>query len=933
MNFNLDIAIFVGFLILNLYVGLSYGKGVKNIKDYALGGQNFSTATLVATIVAIWVSGSGFFTDLTKTYSDGLYYVIPSIGIIFSFIIPALIFIPRMKEFLGSTSVAEGMGNFYGKEVRFIVAIAGLIGCSGSIAVQFKAFSNIFSYFLEFPSTWAVIIAGSIVTIYSAFGGVRSITVTDILQFFTFGFAIPLIGIIIWNQINGSGVDFSVAKTMQDPKFDIKHVLDHNNPRFWEMIALLLYFTIPSMKPAFYQRVSVGKNTFQVKKAFLISAFLVLAIGLITSWIPFLIYTVNPNLQAGQLLGYIIDNYSQPGLKGLLMVGVTAMAMSTADTYINTSSVLFANDIYAPLKLKRSFDELFISKIFSTFLGVFGIFLALRSNDLLDIILTANAFYVPVVTVPLMLTILGFRSSTKAVLIGMAAGFTTMAIWKIIGIKADCIVFSMIVNLIFLVGSHYLLKQPGGWVKIEKEKQNEIINTKPKISVSETLVKFGKNLAGSKIIEFFKKHSPKNELTYMSFGIYCIVYTFATMYSTQAKLFNSDSKTLLYIYQIMLCSSVCMAMYPIWPPKVKHEIIVQVAWNFVLFYMLVFFSGFFVLISEFYPLQFAVFTINIIVVALLSSWRTALIMMIPGFYLSTKFYKYYSGITDGLDVSIGDPQYIMMYILILLGAAFIVFLRPKEYAMVLMEEKNEHLMGRVEDRERALDTAEGLKEEFIRNLTHEFHAPMTGIRSTVETLYEVYDDLPEEARKKAVKNIYNSSVRLEAFEASLVSLSKLANANYDFDVKETDLTDLVLKSLNNCKKLYVEDKDQDKREFVFNVEDKVIAKVDEYYIKQTVDNLIINAINYCSQGKITINLTAKNRYVEFSISDEGVGIPHNELQEIFGAFSISSRTRTPAGGRGVGLAFCKKVIELHDGKIWAEHNKDKGAIFKFILPV
>lgn len=55
----------------------------------------------------------------------------------------------------------------------------------------------------------------------------------------------------------------------------------------------------------------------------------------------------------------------------------------------------------------------------------------------------------------------------------------------------------------------------------------------------------GRNLANFNLLEFFKKHSPKNELTYMSFEIYCIVYTFATMYSTQAKLFNSDSKKIL----------------------------------------------------------------------------------------------------------------------------------------------------------------------------------------------------------------------------------------------------------------------------------------------------------------------------------------------------------------------------------------------------
>lgn len=78
MAWNIDSVIFIGFLVINLAVGLFYGRGVKNIKDYALGGRNFTTAALVSTIVATWASGSGFFITMSKTYSDGLYYVFAS---------------------------------------------------------------------------------------------------------------------------------------------------------------------------------------------------------------------------------------------------------------------------------------------------------------------------------------------------------------------------------------------------------------------------------------------------------------------------------------------------------------------------------------------------------------------------------------------------------------------------------------------------------------------------------------------------------------------------------------------------------------------------------------------------------------------------------------------------------------------------------------
>ena len=70
---NIDIAIVVTFLILTLVVGLGHGQKVKTIKDYALGGRNFSTGALVATIVATQASGSGFFTTLSNTYANAFY--------------------------------------------------------------------------------------------------------------------------------------------------------------------------------------------------------------------------------------------------------------------------------------------------------------------------------------------------------------------------------------------------------------------------------------------------------------------------------------------------------------------------------------------------------------------------------------------------------------------------------------------------------------------------------------------------------------------------------------------------------------------------------------------------------------------------------------------------------------------------------------------
>jgi Na+/proline symporter len=162
-------------------------------------------------------------------------------------------------RFLASTSVAEAMGNLYGIEVRLITAVCGILGTIGIIAVQFKVFGNVFNYFLGIDSIYALLLASTIVILYSTFGGIRAVTHTDVVQFCTFGFVIPLIGVIIYNHITSEN-NFSFNDVIRTANFNYKEVFNLGNPKFWEMIPLILYFALPSMDPTGFQRVSMGKS-------------------------------------------------------------------------------------------------------------------------------------------------------------------------------------------------------------------------------------------------------------------------------------------------------------------------------------------------------------------------------------------------------------------------------------------------------------------------------------------------------------------------------------------------------------------------------------------------------------------------------------------------------------------------------------------------
>jgi len=929
MKFDIDTAVFIVFLTLNLVVGLYYGRGVKNIKDYSLGNRNFSTGALVSTIVATWIGGDYLFITIAEVYTTGLHYAIGCLGMVVCLFLNAYVFVPKMSEFLGSISVASAMGDLYGKHVRLISAIGGAIASAGFIAVQFKVFGYILNDFLGLSGNYPIFLAASVVTLYSSVGGIRSVTFTDVIQFFTFGVLIPVLGIVIWNDLS-SLPTFNLVTAVQHPLFNYEEFLGLSNPKFWSVLLLFLLFSIPDLNPTMFQRVAIGRSVSQVKKAFSISAILLMLILIGMAWIAFLLFNIDPNLNPKELVQYITNNYAHTGLKSFIMVGVVAMCMSTADSNINASSVLLTHDFCYPLNIKFK-SELVLSKIISVVLGVVSIYLALLDYDLLPLVFMTQSFYIPIIDVPLILAILGFRSTTKSVLIGMGAGFVSVIVWRIYFMDTtgvDSILPGTIVNLIFFIGSHYLLKQNGGWIN---KKNNQLSCSNGTID-KHKFHQLVKAITEFDLMVFCKNNSPKRDLTYTSFGIFSTISTISTMYSISNVIDGQNKDAILPFYEIMLVLSVCFTTYPIWPSTIKKDNIAQVAWSISIFFLLIFCSSFFLMLSNFSHLQFVVFIVNLIVAAILTRWKLLLTMMIVGIYSSIKAYQYYTGI-DNIVINTASTS-LIIYTFLLAGTAIVIFFRPKQAYEEEIEQKSNYLEHKVIDQKKELTRLYEIKNELLRNLEHETRTPITGITSLGQVLWANYDKFNEEQRRNATKDIADSSERLTSLVNNLIDLSKLNNINYQLNKSQVNLTDLVYERLELCKKLYIQDKDQEDLWFNLQIDNELTALCDKYYISRTIDNIIVNAIQYCKQGTITIELKLEqSNTILFSVKDEGIGIPKDELFEVFDPFTVSSKTKTSAGGRGIGLALSKKVIEAHNGQIWAKQNQDKGVTVAFTLTI
>lgn len=336
-----------------------------------------------------------------------------------------------------------------------------------------------------------------------------------------------------------------------------------------------------------------------------------------------------------------------------------------------------------------------------------------------------------------------------------------------------------------------------------------------------------------------------------------------------------------------------------------------------------------VLLSEFSEIQLMVFMANIIIISALSRWQISLFNIITGVAIVTLYYQHYYGLTI-LETTDSSLKFKILYLLLLLSSTLVLFLKPKQEYQELTEAKNQYLSNQIEVKVHAVEEALALKAEFIRNVNHEYNTPITGVMSMAEALRSAYNSLNDEERLQALDVIVESSKRLKEYDENIIILARLNKSSSKLNKEYINFSDLIHERARFCKKLY--GKNSDQQECILDVESGIIAYVDKEYISHLLDNLIINAMKYCDKAKISISARKKYDNVEVVIQDEGIGIPTNELIDIFSPFVVSSKTRSRAGGRGVGLAVCKRIAEVHGATIIADSNGIKGAIFKVILP-
>ncbi|MGI2257709.1 sodium:solute symporter family transporter [Candidatus Cardinium hertigii] len=625
---DINLLIIIVFLVITLVIGLYSSKSVTTFKHYAVGNKQMPTVVLTASLIAT-VYGGGFLTTrLNAYYYNGLYTLVRDLVFPIGFYLIARFLIVRMKPFIGHFSIAESMGMLYGQTIRIITAFFGILMAIAIVSIQFKVGLSI-SHII-FPDVenisilWAIILYLIVIT-YSSFGGAKPVAFTDVCQFLLFFVCFPVVIFILLYHTNDPW--YNCKTLIKIPKFNPIEVFTWNNILHTiTSYAVLLLFP---MNPALIQRIYMSSSLQQASKVFCNTSVIRIIFSLLACSVAIMLHIGGHIPTQGQnVLDYIIHLDYVPGIKGLLISTIIALLMSTADSDLHVASVLCTNDLFPFLLKKFSVfrtPSLKIARITALTIGILSIFIAFYATSILQLLNKSALFYTTVITVPFILPCFGFKPRTSNVLYSMGISITLIS--YIIFVKQKVIEQSdifkfVLISTFLLFFLHYILpKKPNtGWIGITNYSPVLLQNQETK---RWWLIKI-KYIKSAFTIAYWSDIFPKKTYTFISFGIYLIIYNSISLLYIEKKYID------WYIYWYIGAMSIgtIIILYPaIDICKKKDNPIFHGLWPILLLLVLFIYGITYIKLSHFSPISSALFIVNLGISSLLLPCTIIIVML------------------------------------------------------------------------------------------------------------------------------------------------------------------------------------------------------------------------------------------------------------------------------------------------------------------
>lgn len=223
-----------------------------------------------------------------------------------------------------------------------------------------------------------------------------------------------------------------------------------------------------------------------------------------------------------------------------------------------------------------------------------------------------------------------------------------------------------------------------------------------------------------------------------------------------------------------------------------------------------------------------------------------------------------------------------------------------------------------------------MKSDLLATVSHELRTPLATIKGYSTMMVDYLPRLSSSEIKDYLKSIDNSTDRLTKLVDNLLDTSRMEAGLLKLEKSPTSIPQLIQRVAADANIM------NSNHKIVTNLNYRLPrVNIDVKRIRQVLDNLIDNAIKYSPQGtEVLISAKRNGRELLVGVSDQGPGIPAEELSNIFDRmYRIEQRPSSGVDGLGLGLYICQRLVEAHGGQVWAESTVGKGSTIQFTLPI
>jgi solute:Na+ symporter, SSS family len=417
---QLDIVIiFIYFAI--LAVAVIFVRRAKSIEDFAVGSRSLPTAIVFATLAASLI-GPGYSMGVAnKAAGQGMVWALIFSAFSVQLLIIGYFIAPRLRKFDKAYTVGDIMGYRYGRAVKLISGLISVILLAGFVGAIARASGDIIFALTGLNFYWALIISTFVVILYSTIGGIKSVILTDVIQFIILALTIPLTILFA-----SKGDINNIVNIVPAELLSIKG-------KFSTIVFMGLFFSFffgEMLLPMYTTRALVAKNTREAKRGFMLTGGFSLIWFFLCAVLGILGIALFP--ESENVYVSMIKEGLPVGITGIAIASLLSIIMSSQSSILNSAAVAINYDVFSVISKKyRSKDRALSTSKWSNFIiGVLAVVFAANVPNVVDALLTCYTLWAPTVVLPFVIGVVYKKAKPVAALSAIIVGGISTGIWE-----------------------------------------------------------------------------------------------------------------------------------------------------------------------------------------------------------------------------------------------------------------------------------------------------------------------------------------------------------------------------------------------------------------------------------------------------------------------------------------------------------------------